>query len=114
MFGRSDEIRTCLVCVNVSCEDRGSRALKAALVEKLAAEQHPADVREYICFGECPRGPNIVAYPEGTWYMGVEPEDLDDVVGHIAGGDRPTRLTDAVEPGLHKLILDLLDAEMGG
>jgi hypothetical protein len=40
----------------------------------------------------------------------VKPEDLDDILAHIQGGEPPTRLTDRVDPELHQIVLDCFDA----
>lgn len=32
------------------------------------------------CLGKCKFGPTMVIYPEGTWYGGVQPEDLDEIL----------------------------------
>lgn len=107
---RPDEIRSCYVCVNIFCAEGGSREIKEAIAERLAAEGSPAEVKEYICFGACTMGPNLVLYPEGTWYTNVEAGDVDDVVAHVLGGPRVKRLTERIDPGLHDLILEILDA----
>jgi (2Fe-2S) ferredoxin len=109
---RPNEIRTCLVCVNVYCAEGGSRELRADLQERLTETGSPVQVQEYVCFGACTMGPNLVLHPEGTWYMGVQPGDLDEIVAHIQGGPPVERLTKRVEPVLHELILDILDAEL--
>ena len=107
---RPCEINTCHVCVNVYCTEGGSRALKATLEDRLGAIGSPVEVKEFICFGACTMGPNLVLYPEGTWYAGVQPADLDDILGHIQGGPPVARLAERVEPVLHEVILEILDS----
>jgi (2Fe-2S) ferredoxin len=35
----------------------------------------------------------VVVYPEGTWYVGVHPEDVAEIVEqHLVGGTPVTRL----------------------
>ena len=106
------EIRNCLVCTNVDCASRGSTALLEELKQKLAAAESPIDVKGYLCFGACQDGPNIVLYPEGTWYMGVKSTDVDDIVAHMLGGEPVTRLTERVDPALRDLILEILESGM--
>jgi (2Fe-2S) ferredoxin len=40
----------------------------------------------------CDIGPNIVVYPEGTIYSGVQISDLKDIIGHLEGGPPVERL----------------------
>lgn len=99
----------CLVCQNVDCKNRGSEQLMKEL-EKQVAEKRLSDVevRAYICFGACQDGPNIVLYPEKSWYAAVKMEDLNDILGHLAGGPEVKRL-DKIDSSLKELIYQLLD-----
>jgi (2Fe-2S) ferredoxin len=111
-MSRSKEIKTCLVCTNVDCASRGSQALLQGIKDRLAAAGSQVEVKPYLCFGACQDGPNIVLYPEGTWYMGTKESDLDEIVAHIQGGPPVTRLTERVDPALRDLILDILESGM--
>ena len=111
-MSRPKEIKTCLVCTNVDCASRGSPALLEAFKDRLAAEGSPVEVKSYLCFGACTEGPNIVMYPEGTWYMGVQPPDVDEIVGHMLGAEPVDRLAQRVDPALRDLILEILDSGM--
>jgi (2Fe-2S) ferredoxin len=45
------------------------------------------------CFGICSQGPIVVVYPEGVWYGGVTPEDVEEIMDkHIEGGEVVKRL----------------------
>lgn len=101
--------RLCLVCQNVDCKSRGSEEIMKEL-ERRVAEKGLADleVRPYICFGACQEGPNIVLYPEKSWYAGVKKEDLDDILNHLSGGQEVKRL-DTIDSSLKELIYQLLD-----
>ncbi|MBL4931569.1 MULTISPECIES: 2Fe-2S ferredoxin [Clostridium] len=45
------------------------------------------------CFAICDKGPIVVVYPEGTWYGGVTPDDVFDIMEeHIEGGQKVERL----------------------
>ncbi|MBI2989176.1 MAG: (2Fe-2S) ferredoxin domain-containing protein [Deltaproteobacteria bacterium] len=101
--------RLCLVCQNVDCKSRGSEQLMKELA-KLVAERALTDVevRPYICFGACQDGPNIVLYPEKSWYAGVKTEDLKDIADRLAGGPDVKRL-DKIDSSLKELIYQLLD-----
>jgi (2Fe-2S) ferredoxin len=61
-----------------------------------------------MCFGSCQDGPNVVLYPEKSWYARVKTEDLDDIVAHLGGGPHVTRL-DTIDSSLKELIYQLLD-----
>jgi (2Fe-2S) ferredoxin len=78
--------------------------------QRLAAAGSSVAVKPYLCFGACEMGPNIVLYPEGTWYTEVKPEDVEGIAGHILGGEQVTHLAERVDPSLRELILDILDA----
>jgi NADP-reducing hydrogenase subunit HndC len=96
------------VCINISCAEGGSEGLLHTLNEKLAGSA--VEVKTHICFGACWMGPNIVLYPQGTWYSNVQPGDIDDIVAHIEGGAPVARLVSNVDEQLHGLVLSLLEA----
>ena len=48
---RPPEIRSCYVCVNLSCAEGGSEAVLKALAEKL--EGTDIEVKTQVCFGAC-------------------------------------------------------------
>ena len=99
----------CLVCQNVDCKSRGSEEIMKELDKQIAGSSlTDVEVRPYICFGACQEGPNIVLYPEKSWYAGVKMEDLKDIVDHLAGGPDVKRL-DKIDPSLKELIYQLLD-----
>ena len=110
---RPSEIRTCYVCVHVWCAQRGSLAFKRELQEQLAEEA--VEIREFLCVGCCPKAPNIVLYPEGTWYAQVQAEDLPAIVAHVKGAEPEGQLTERADPKVRELILRMLDryAERG-
>lgn len=40
------------------------------------------------CLGLCKHGPNMIVYPSGTWYVGLDPEKVPDVVEeHLKHGE---------------------------
>ena len=107
---RNPEIHTCLVCHNVDCESRGSVAIGEDIARRLAEAGSSVQVTPYLCFGACEMGPNIVLYPQGTWYKGCQASDAEEIAAHILGGPPVTRLTEDVDPALRDLILMILDA----
>ena len=87
--------RICLVCQNIDCKSRGSEQLTAELEKRIAAKGlTDVEVKPYMCFGACQEGPNIVLYPEKSWYAKVKVEDLDDIT---------------IDSSLKELIYQLLD-----
>ena len=107
---RSDEIEVCLVCHNVDCRMRGSEEVGEAIAQRLAEAGSSVAVKPYLCFGACTEGPNVVLYPQGTWYSGVQPGDAEAVAQHILGGPAVERLTEGIDPDLRELILEILDS----
>ncbi len=107
-MSRSPEIKTCYVCVNLSCAEGGSEAIAASLKDRLAGTD--VAVKTQICFGACWMGPNVVLHPNGTWYSNVHLSDLDEIVAHVQGGAPVDRLIDQVDPTLHELVVSILDA----
>ena len=101
-------IEVCLVCHNIDCKLRGAVEIGDEIAQRLADAGSEIQVKPYLCFGACPEGPNIVLYPEGTWYMGVQQSDADEIAQHIMGGEPVTRLTEKVDPALRDLIVEIL------
>ncbi|MGH9035680.1 MAG: (2Fe-2S) ferredoxin domain-containing protein, partial [Acidimicrobiia bacterium] len=99
--------RTLLVCVNVDCEERGSPDVLAALIERRDLR---VDVREYICFSACEKGPNVVCVEDQVWYCGVQPEDVDEIVSALAAGETVERLTQGTDKITRNLIFSILEA----
>ncbi len=64
------------------CSARGSAQVLEALRKELAAQGLAGDVQVTTCgsLGMCERGPNLVVYPEGSWYAGVQVSDVAEVV----------------------------------
>ena len=82
-----------LVCSGTACLSSGSEAVKRALLEAISAHGIADEVRivETGCMGPCELGPVMLVYPEGTFYVKVKPEDVEEiVVEHFLKG-RPVR-----------------------
>jgi len=64
------------------CGARGSAKVIEALREEVAAQGISNEVQITACgsIGLCERGPNMIVYPEGTWYSNVQPEDVPEIV----------------------------------
>src|SRR5262249_16794431 len=75
------EKRFVFVCTNIDCASRGSKKVLERLHERLEGDVCPnVELREYMCFGACHDGPNVVLYPDRVWYGGVKEVDADAIV----------------------------------
>lgn len=78
-----------------SCSSNGSARTIAELRREIVRQGLTAEVQLTTCgsLGLCTRGPNIVIYPDGTWYSGAGPDDAEELVReHLgAGGPAPRR-----------------------
>ena len=74
-----------------ACAATGGKALLDAIRGKLGAAGLANDtlVTGCGCLGLCERGPNVVVYPQGRWYTGVQPADIDGIVREELQQDRP-------------------------
>jgi (2Fe-2S) ferredoxin/SAM-dependent methyltransferase len=77
------------------CAARGAAAVVEALRREVAAQGLMDVVQVTSCgsIGLCEHGPNLVVYPEGTWYSGVSAGDVAEIVReHLAQGRPVARL----------------------
>ena len=77
------------------CSARGAAAVIAALRHEVAAAglNDTVQITTTGSLGLCERGPNLVVYPEGTWYSGVTAADVREIVReHFKGGTPVERL----------------------
>jgi (2Fe-2S) ferredoxin len=80
-----------LVCVNdrkgarKSCADVVGTGLKDALKAGVAARGWKGRVRvsHSGCMGLCARGPNVVLYPQGIWFSGVGPDQIETILDEV-------------------------------
>jgi NADP-reducing hydrogenase subunit HndC len=92
-----------------SCTNRGSQevleALRAELGKTgLADEIH---VTASGSLGLCERGPNMVVYPDGVWYSGVQKTDVPEIVREHFLNNRPVeRLVNKDAPALKAEVLE--------
>ena len=95
--------RHVFICVNERpgddergcCLARGGAEVAAAFKRKLYERGLKRIVRpnRAMCLDQCARGAVVVVYPEGVWYGGVRPEDVDEIIEqHIVGGRPVERL----------------------
>jgi (2Fe-2S) ferredoxin len=77
-----------VVCRGPNCRERGALPLRKRLVALLRGEPTTRLVG-YSCFGQCDFGPNVMFYPEGTWYGGLNAPDAAERVARHALGSEP-------------------------
>lgn len=65
-----------------SCADGNSPAVREALKRAVNDRGWRGRVRvsESGCLGLCDDGPNILLYPQRTWFSGVTPEDVPEIL----------------------------------
>ncbi len=89
------------------CGARGAAATLDALRKELAAQDLVDVVQVTTCgsLGLCERGPNMVVYPEGVWYAGVQVADVPELVReHFKNGRPVSRLLAGDEAALKREI----------
>jgi amphi-Trp domain-containing protein len=80
-----------LVCKGGDCSKKGGRETRKAIKNGLRAEGLNREVRvdSVECLGLCKQGPNVIVYPEGSWYLGLKESDVPEVVEEHLKGGRP-------------------------
>lgn len=79
------------VCTNTrngerkSCGDEDMPGLKARIKAEIKRRGWTGKVRvsESGCLGICDTGPNIMLYPQKTWFSGVSHDDLPIILGQV-------------------------------
>ena len=73
------------------CAAKGGAEVAAAFKAKLYERGLKRIVRpnKAGCLDQCARGVTVVVYPEGVWYGGVTPQDVDEIIEEHILGDRP-------------------------
>jgi len=99
------------VCMNVDCKSRGAQDVLERLNERLdeLGLDHIAP-EPYLCFSACKHGPNMVIPSKRCWFSGVAIEDIEEIIQYLDGGAEIPRLTRNNDPGLERLIFDIMDA----
>jgi len=83
------------VCTGPNCRQDGAEETLQALQRLLEKENLTKKVRVTLCLclGQCGNGPNMVIYPEGTWYAGLDEKAIEAVVQeHLIAGKILPRL----------------------
>jgi (2Fe-2S) ferredoxin/precorrin-6B methylase 2 len=89
------------------CAARGAAGVLEELRSQVARQGLAETVQVTACgsMGLCERGPNIVVYPEGTWYSGVQRGDVAEIVeSHFRNGRVVERFANRDAAGLRQEI----------
>lgn len=81
------------------CREKGAVALRTYMKQKVGERGlEGVRVNQALCLDRCELGPNMVIYPEGTWYRFESEADIDEIIEtHLAAGERVDRLMLAVD-----------------
>jgi len=73
------------------CSSNGSAQVIDALRREIATHGLDDEVQVTVCgsLGLCEHGPNMIVYPEGTWYSGVGVADVPEIVESHFRDDSP-------------------------
>jgi NADH-quinone oxidoreductase subunit F len=84
-----------LICRGTGCTASGSEKVMETLSDEIRKRGLSSEIKvvQTGCFGFCRFGPNMVIYPEGVFYCGVQPEDVPELVEeHLIKGRVVERL----------------------
>lgn len=83
-----------------ACSAHGSGEVLDRLRAEVAAQGLADRVQVTACgsLGLCQWGPNLVVYPEGTWYCGLTPGDIPELVREHFGEGRPVERLVRTDP----------------
>lgn len=86
--------RHVLCCTAIHCMKKGSSTVAGRLRIELKRRGLDERVMCNTCdsIEVCDMGPNIVVYPEGIIYAGVQVSDIKDIIAHLEGGPPVERL----------------------
>jgi (2Fe-2S) ferredoxin len=86
--------RHVLCCTAIHCMKKGSSTVAGRLRIELRRRGLDERVMCNTCdsIEVCDMGPNIVVYPEGIIYAGVQVSDIKDIIAHLEGGPPVERL----------------------
>lgn len=77
------------------CATKGAEEVRERFKEELHKRGLKGQMRANAagCLDTCPFGVSVVVYPEGTWYGGVKPEDVTEIIEeHLVAGRPVERL----------------------
>jgi NADP-reducing hydrogenase subunit HndC len=93
-----------LVCTGTGCAASNAGGLIEEFETQLAKNNLSEEIRvvKTGCLGLCAKGPNVVIYPEGTYYTHVSADDVKEIVEeHLLKGRPVKRLMHTDEASKH-------------
>jgi (2Fe-2S) ferredoxin len=68
-----------------SCADGNSLQTRAMLKEEINKRGWKGRVRvsQCGCMGLCAKGPNVMFYPQQSWFPAVKNEDVDEIITRL-------------------------------
>lgn len=97
-----------LICGGTGCKAAESDEIKKSLKQWIEETGLEDDVQIVFtgCFGFCEKGPIVKVLPDNTFYVGVKPEDAEEIVKeHLIKG-RPVQRLLYKDPVTHQQISD--------
>ena len=86
-----------------TCPTQGADAIWAALKAGIR-DKTLVRVNKAGCMSQCGHGPMVCVYPEGIWYGGVQPEDVEGILEHLHGGPVHEKCRSSpAQPGANKV-----------
>jgi len=98
-----------LICSGTGCQAAGAIEVKKILEAEIAKVglSHEVMVVETGCNGFCAVGPVMVVYPEGTFYINLQKNDISEIITeHVVKG-RPVERLFYKEPATKHVIPDM-------
>jgi len=79
-----------------TCPGQGAQEVRDNLKAMVKSAGLDIRVNNCGCLGLCGAGPNVVIYSEGTWYTGVNADDVPEIYESLISGQPVTRLLSSV------------------
>jgi (2Fe-2S) ferredoxin len=76
------------------CKEKGSVEMRGYMKQRVSElKVEGVRINQALCLDRCELGPNMVIYPEGTWYTFANQSDIDEIIEtHLVRDDRVERL----------------------
>ncbi|MGI6537024.1 MAG: NADH-quinone oxidoreductase subunit NuoF [Caldicoprobacterales bacterium] len=71
-----------LVCGGGGCQSSGCHIIRDRLIDSIKKRGLESEIKVVVtgCMGPCSLGPMMIVYPEGIFYCGLKPENVDIIV----------------------------------